>query len=181
MSIIQAIDNPFWVNRGVSPISTHMNIRVLSKTDKAIEPLAFHRGITLLRTDRDHEQKTCASSIICTFLVVVSRSWVFGTFPMYPLYLSSIFLCAALCIKAPESTTNLRASVSLTPSLEYKTQFDVRLVKFHATLLVQSACREVSSSVSSPNWTRKDFAHEIPPDCLVLFPNFSFISDSFFF
>ena len=36
---------------------TQMNIPVLSRAYQAIEPLAFHRAIVLLRTDRDHEQK----------------------------------------------------------------------------------------------------------------------------
>ena len=64
LSIIQVIDFPFWVNCGVSPFSTRMNIRVLSKADGAMESPAFYRVIALL-TDRDHEQKTCACSFIC--------------------------------------------------------------------------------------------------------------------
>ena len=57
LSNVQIIVFPFLANCGVSPLSTHMNVRVLKKTYKAIEPLAFHQEIDLLRTDRDHEQK----------------------------------------------------------------------------------------------------------------------------
>ena len=66
LSIVQVIDFPFWVNRRVSPFSTHMNIRVLSKAYEAIESLAFHRAIALLRTDRDHEQKLVLARLLCT-------------------------------------------------------------------------------------------------------------------
>ena len=34
-----------------------MNIRAVSKAYEAIESLAFHRVIALIRTDPDHEQK----------------------------------------------------------------------------------------------------------------------------
>ena len=57
LSIEQVIVFPFLVNRRVSPFPTHMNIRVLSRASEAIESLAFHRVIALLRTDRDREQK----------------------------------------------------------------------------------------------------------------------------
>ena len=57
LSIVQVLDFPFQANCGVSPLSTHMNLRVLSKAYEAIESLAFHRVIALLRTDRNHEQK----------------------------------------------------------------------------------------------------------------------------
>ena len=66
LSILQVIDFPFWVNRRVSPFSTHMNIRVLSKAYEAIESVAFHRAIALLRTDRDHEQKLVLARLLCT-------------------------------------------------------------------------------------------------------------------
>ena len=48
LSIVQIIVFPCLVNCGVSPLSTHLNVRVLSKTDEAIESLAFHRVIALL-------------------------------------------------------------------------------------------------------------------------------------
>ena len=57
LSIVQVIVFPYLVNRRVAPFSTYMNVRVLSKAYEAIESLAFHRVIALLRTDRDHEQK----------------------------------------------------------------------------------------------------------------------------
>ena len=50
-----------------------MNIHDLSIVYEAIEPLAFHRVIVLLRTDRNHEQtKTRAPTFICAFPVAVS-------------------------------------------------------------------------------------------------------------
>ena len=69
LSIIQVFVFPFWANRGVSPFSTHMNIRVLSKAYAAIESLAFHRVIALLRTDRDHEQKLVFTRLFALSLV----------------------------------------------------------------------------------------------------------------
>ena len=56
-SIIQVTNFLFLANCGVSPFSTHMNIRVLSKAYQAIELLAFLWVIALLRADRDHEEK----------------------------------------------------------------------------------------------------------------------------
>ena len=104
LSIIQAIVFPFWVKCGVSALSTHMNIRVLSKADKAIESLAFQRIIVLLRTDRDHEQK-----------LVLTR--LFALHPVAELFSP----CSAMCIEAPKYTINIRFSVSLAPSQENKT------------------------------------------------------------
>ena len=57
LSNVHVVVFPFGVNRRVSPFSTHMNIRVLSKAYEAIESLAFHQVIALFRRDRDHEQK----------------------------------------------------------------------------------------------------------------------------
>ena len=60
-------------------------------------------------------------------------------------------LLRILCIEPPEYTVDLRFSVSLAPSQENKSVviFGLErayfLAKFHATLLVQPACREVSS------------------------------------
>ena len=113
--------------------STHMNIRVLSKAYEAIELLAFHRVIALLLTDRDHEQKLCASSFSCTSELKSP-------------------LLSIVYSEASEYTINIRVSVSLAPSQENKKRslmfglsLHICLAKFHATLLVQSACREVSS------------------------------------
>ena len=58
LSTVQVIVFPFLVNRGGSTFSTHINIRGMSKAGEAIELLAFHRVIALLRTDRDHELKS---------------------------------------------------------------------------------------------------------------------------
>ena len=72
LSTVQVIVFPFWVNREVSPFSTHVNIRVLSKADEAIESLAFHRVIVQLRTDRDHEQKLVLTRLLALPLAAVS-------------------------------------------------------------------------------------------------------------
>ena len=66
LSIVQVIDFPFLVNRGVSLFSTHMNIRVLSKAYEAIESLAFHRVICTVTSRSRSCTKTCAYSFICT-------------------------------------------------------------------------------------------------------------------
>ena len=77
-SIVQVVVFPFWVNRRVPPFSTHLNIRVLSKADEAIESLAFHRVIALLRTNRDHKQKLVLTRLFALHPVAVSRLWVLG-------------------------------------------------------------------------------------------------------
>ena len=71
LSIEQKIDS-LLTNRGVSSFFPQMKIHVLRKAYEAMEPLTFHRVISLIRTDQDHEQKTCASSFKCTFTVAVS-------------------------------------------------------------------------------------------------------------
>ena len=68
---------PFWVNCGVSPFSTHMNIRILSEAFEATESPAFHRAIALLRTDRDHEQKLVLTRLFALSSVAVGRIWCF--------------------------------------------------------------------------------------------------------
>ena len=75
---VQVFVFPFWANCGVSPFSTHMNIRVLSKVDEAIESLAFHRVIALLPTDRDNEQKLVPTRSLAMLPVAVSRMCFFG-------------------------------------------------------------------------------------------------------
>ena len=99
-----------------------MNIRVLSKAYEAIEPLAFHRVIPLLRTDRDHEQKLVLPRLFA--LVLVSVSTIIGFLDLLKVSILSQLksLMLSMCIF---------------------------LAKFHAPLLSQSACREVSSSVRS--------------------------------
>ena len=103
LSIIQVIFFPFCANCGVSPFSTHMNIRVLSKAYEAIESLAFHRAIALLRTDRDHEQKLVLTRLFALPPVAVSRIWGFRTFSQDPLYLSSILLAQHCALKLPNT------------------------------------------------------------------------------
>ena len=88
LSIVQVMVFPFWAKCGVSLLSTRMNIRVLSKVYEAIESLAFHRVIALLRTDRNHEQKLVLTRLFALPPVSVSRIRGFWTFSEYPLYLS---------------------------------------------------------------------------------------------
>ena len=111
LSIIHVIGFPFWANCGVSQLSTHMNIRVLSKIYEAIEPLAFHRAI-----DRDHEQKLVLTRLFALLPVAVCRLWVFWTSSKYRLYLSSILLAQHCALNI-----NIRSSVFLAPSQENKT------------------------------------------------------------
>ena len=65
--------------------------------------------------------KTCAYSFICTAPGRGKSLMGFWTMSKYSLYLSLNFLCSALCTEAPESTINIRSSVSLAPSQENKT------------------------------------------------------------
>ena len=126
LSIIQVIDFSFMVNRRVSPFSTHMNIRVLSKAYEAIESLAFHRVIALLRTDRDHEQKLVLTRLFALRPVAVSRILFFWTFSLCPLYLSLSLLAQHCALKLP-NTQRTFDRLCLAPSQEDKTQLDVRL------------------------------------------------------
>ena len=104
LSIVQVIVFPFWSNCAVSPFSTHMNIRALSKVYVAKESLAFHRVIALLLTDRNHEQKLVLTRSFALSPDRGKSHMGFWTFSNYPLYLSSILLSSALCTEAPEST-----------------------------------------------------------------------------
>ena len=101
-SIIQVIVFPFLVNRGVSPFSIHMNIRVLSMAYEAIELQAVSSSIALLRTDRDHEQKNLCFLV---YLHISSRgqyrSRVFGPSQSIPSDLSSKPPCSACALKLP--------------------------------------------------------------------------------
>ena len=78
LSIVQVFVFPFLASCWVSPFSTQMNIRVLSKAYEAIESLAFHREIALLRTDGDHEQKLVLTLLFALSQVAVSRMWSVG-------------------------------------------------------------------------------------------------------
>ena len=50
---------------------THLNFRVVSKVCEAMESLAFHRVIALLRTDPDHEQKLLLPRLLaCRFSLI---------------------------------------------------------------------------------------------------------------
>ena len=76
LSIVQVIDFPLLANCRVSPFSTHMNVCVLSKAYEAMESLAFHRVIALLRTDR--EQWTYDLPCLWRLHRRIKRSWMFG-------------------------------------------------------------------------------------------------------
>ena len=65
--------------------------------------------------------KTGVYSFICTAPGRGKSLMGFWTFSKYPLCLSLILLCSALCIESLESITNIRSSVSLVPSQENKT------------------------------------------------------------
>ena len=175
LSIIQIIVFPFGVDWGVSTFSTHMNIRVLSKAHEATESLAFHRLIALLRTDRDHERK-----LVFTRWFALSPGRGKSHMVVSDLLKMSIVSqlkspCSTLCIEAPGCTINIlslwrlhkRIKRSFVLGLELK-KF---LAKFHAALLVQSACREVSSSGCSSELGAHRFrswsSHPqiMPPDC----------------
>ena len=167
------------------------NLRVSSKAYEAIESLTFHRAIALLRTDRDHEQKSCAHSFIlhCSWSRS-SRIWVFLDILKISMVSELNSPCSALCTEAPEYTINMRSSVSLAPSQENNTQFNVRLelayflAKFHATLLQQSAClwgflrwlflRTGRARISLMRFTFLDTASRLP----FFFPEFSFVPDA---
>ena len=180
LSIVQVIVFPFLVNRRVSPFSTHLNITVLSEAHEAIESLAFHREIALLRTDRDHEQKLVLSRLFALSPVAVSRIWGLWTFSKYPLCLSSILFAQHCALTLPNTQWTYdvlclwRLHGRIKRSLMFGLSLHIFLAKLHATLLVQSACREVSSggcssktgaqgfrSWGSPFWT-------MPPDFLYL-------------
>ena len=162
-----------------------MNIRVLSKACEAIESLAFHGVIALLRTDRDHEQKLVLTHLFALLPVAVSRLWCFGPFQSVYFYLSSNLLAQHCALKLPNpyQTYDLLCLWRLRRRIKrscLRLELAHFLAKVHATLLVQSACGEVSSSVPSQNWARKDVAHEVHlfGQCLqiaLFFPEFDFV------
>ena len=103
LSIVQVLDYPFQAICGVSPFSTHMNLRVLSKAYEAIEPLSFHREIALLRTDRDHEPKLVFTRLFA-LLPGRGKSHIgFWTFSKNPLHLSWILLGQHCALKFPNT------------------------------------------------------------------------------
>ena len=101
LSTVQVSVFPIWANCGVSPFSTHMNTRALSKVDETIELLAFYRVIALLRTDRDHEQKLVRTRLFALLPGRGKSRMGFWTFSRYPLYLSSILLAQHCALKLP--------------------------------------------------------------------------------
>ena len=105
LSTVQVFDFPYWANCGDSPFSTHMSIHVLSTADETIEPLAFHRVIALLRTDRDHAQK-----LVLTRLCALPRSRPVACGVSGPSQSSRI-----------NNIPNIRFSVSLAHSQKSKT------------------------------------------------------------
>ena len=81
---------------------------------------------------------------------------VFWTFSKYPLYLSSILLAqhCALKLPNPEQTYDLLCLWRLHRRIKrccLRLELAYFLSKFHATLLVQPACREVSSKTDPPD------------------------------
>ena len=66
LSTVQVIVLPFWVNRGVAPFSTHMEIRVLRKTYEALESLAVSPSNCTVANRSRSWTKTGAYSFICT-------------------------------------------------------------------------------------------------------------------
>ena len=82
-----------------------MNIRVLSKADKAIDSLAFHRVIALLRIRSRSWTKTGAYSFICTAPCRGKSLMVFLDLLKVSIVSELNSPCSALCIEALESTT----------------------------------------------------------------------------
>ena len=80
-----------------------MSIRVLSKINDATEPLAFHRVIALLRTDRNREQKLVRPRLFALFPCHCPiPSYGFGPSPQsVHFYLSFNLSSSALCIFLP--------------------------------------------------------------------------------
>ena len=138
--------------------STQMDIRVLSKVFGAMEPLAFHRVLALLRTDRNHEQKLVLPRLFALSQSRSVQSYEFlDLLQKYPFCIWAWNLSfSALCIFC--------------------------LAKFFAALLSQSACREVSSGVRSSKPGAHGFRscgspfRIMPPDCSFSFPKFGFRS-----
>ena len=129
--------------------------------------------------------KTCACSFICTAPGRCKSLMVFWTFSQYPFYLSSNLLAQHCALKLPNpyQTYDLLCLWRLRRRIKrscLRLELAYFLAKVHATLLVQSACREVSSGVPSQNWARKDVAHEVHlfGQCLqiaLFFPEFDFV------
>ena len=171
--ISQIIVFPFWVNRGVSPFSTHMNIRVLSKAYEAIKSLAFHRVIALLRTDRNHEQKLMLTRLFALHLLAVSCLW-FLTFSKYPLYPSSILLArhCALKLLNLSQTYDLLCLWRLHKKLK-RSYLRLELAYFLA--IPRCSCLGVSSDVLASKSGAQGF-RSWSSDCL--FPEFNFVPDA---
>ena len=117
-STVQIIVFPCWVNRRVSPFSTHVNIRALRKNIKQwnrwrlIEQLHCYEQIEII--------KTCAYSFTCTVPGRGKSHTVFLDRLKISIVSELKYPRSALCIEAPEYTINTRASVSLAPSQENK-------------------------------------------------------------
>ena len=122
LSIVQAIVFPFWVNRTVSPFSTHMNIPVLSKACEAIESLAFFfffEYCTVTNRSRSRTE-TGAYSFICTAPGRGKSHMGFLDLLKVSIVSELKSPCSALCIEAPEYTINISNFVSLAVSQENK-------------------------------------------------------------
>ena len=111
--------------------SPQMGIRVLSKINEATEPLAFHRVIALLRTDRNREQK-------------LVRPRLFALSPVTAQYRHMVLdLLRKVFIF-------IWALISLAQHCAFSCQF-------HATFPSHSSCLEVSSSALSSNLGAQGF------------------------
>ena len=129
-----------------------ISVFLSSAYEAMMEPLAFHRVVALLRADRSHEEK-----LVRPRLFALSQSrlrTVIGSLDLFRKV--SVFIWALIL------------SLSIVHSL----------AKFYATLLSQSACREVSSSVRSSKPGAQRFRSWgspfwiMPPDCPLSFPEF---------
>ena len=142
-----------------------MKIRVLSKAEDTIEPLALHWVIALLWTDRDHEQK-----------LVLPRHLHFSSRGQYR---------CALKLPNPHQTYDLLCFWRLFFPQEKQRSFYLRLwaLKFfspNSTLLCWYHLLVVRfPQVFVPlNWTSKDSAHEVHlngPTLSFSFPNSSIV------
>ena len=121
--------------------------------------------------------KTCAYSFICTAPVCGKSLMGCWTFSKYPLRIS------LLSVVHWSSRIHNKHTIFCVSGACTRTKFNVRLelayflTKFHTTLLVQSACREVSSSGCSSKTGAQGFRSwgspfwMMPPSLPFCFPN----------
>ena len=78
LSIVQVINFPFWANCGVSPFSTHMNIRVFEQSWWSNRIAGVSSSSCTVANGIEIMNKNLCLLVICTALVAVSRLWVLG-------------------------------------------------------------------------------------------------------